>query len=187
MNISCMGDICNLLAEVTCYHRTTTDFFTGYNPPYHRHDVYEIYLFIRGNAIMYIEQNCYKFSPGDFIIIGPDKLHRNIVNDNTPYERIGIYFSENILNTLSSEQTDLADLFKLRSHDNSGIIRLSSLNLKEYISITDRYIRNRESGEMRAINIADYRPHEMVVSRAFISDPLCLALEEAGARIVYNR
>lgn len=48
-------------------------------------------------------------------------------------------------------------------------------------------VRDRESGEMRAISIADYRPCEMVVSRAFISDPLCLALEEAGARIVYNR
>lgn len=48
-------------------------------------------------------------------------------------------------------------------------------------------VRGRESGEMRAINIADYRPHEMVVSRAFISDPLCLALEEAGARIMYDR
>ncbi len=147
MNITCMGDICNLLEEVTCYHRTTTDFFTGHNPPYHRHDVYEIYLFIRGNSIMYIEQNCYKFSPGDFIIIGPDKLHRNIVTDNTPYERIGIYFSENMLKTLSSKQTDLSDLFRLRSHDNSGIIRLSSYNFKEYIRLTDRFIRNRESGE----------------------------------------
>ncbi|MCI8308222.1 MAG: AraC family transcriptional regulator [Lachnospiraceae bacterium] len=144
---NCLGDICSLLAEVTCYHRITTDFVTGHNPPYHRHDVYEIYLFIRGNAKMYIEQNCYKFSPGDFIVIGPDKLHRNIVTDNTPYERIGIYFPENILKTLSSEQTDLADLFRLRSHDNSGIIRLSSYNLKEYIRITDRYIQTRNSNE----------------------------------------
>jgi hypothetical protein len=47
-------------------------------------------------------------------------------------------------------------------------------------------VRCRESGEMRTISIADYRPHEMVVSRAIISDPLCLALEEAGARIVYG-
>lgn len=47
-------------------------------------------------------------------------------------------------------------------------------------------VRDRESGGMRTISIADYRPHEMVVSRAFISDPLCLALEEAGARIVYS-
>lgn len=147
MSSTYMGDICNLLTEVTCYHRTTTNIFTGDNPAYHRHDVYEIYLFIRGSTRMYIEQNCYTFSPGDFIIIEPDKFHRSIVTDNTPYERIGIYFSENILKNLSSEQTDLAGCFNLRSHDNSGIIRLSSYNLKEFISITDKYIHIRESGE----------------------------------------
>lgn len=48
-------------------------------------------------------------------------------------------------------------------------------------------VRCRESGEMRTISIESYHPGEMVVSRVFISDPLCLALEEAGARIVYNR
>lgn len=48
-------------------------------------------------------------------------------------------------------------------------------------------VRCRESGETLVISIADYRPCEMVVSRAFISDPLCLALEDAGVCIVEER
>lgn len=143
----CLGDICELLSGIKCYHKTSTDFFTGHNPPYHRHDGYEIFLFIRGNTMMYVEHNCYKLSPGDLIIISPDKLHRSIVTDNAPYERIGINITEHILHALSSEQTNLAGCFNLMSHDNGGIVRLSSYNLKEYVKITDRFLHMCESDE----------------------------------------
>jgi hypothetical protein len=77
-------------------------------------------------------------------------------------------------------------LFQLSARHDEEIGLIAAL-ATETGSKASLLVRCRESGVMWAISIADYRPHEMVVSRASISDPLCLALEEAGARIGYNR
>lgn len=74
------------IQDILCFHNVSTVFLTGENPPYHRHDGYEIYLYIRGNIRIGIEQNCYRLSRGDFVIIEPGNLHRSIVGDETPYE-----------------------------------------------------------------------------------------------------
>lgn len=77
-------------------------------------------------------------------------------------------------------------LFQLSAHHDEELKLIAAL-ATETGSKASLLVRCRESGEMRTIDIESYRPCEMVVSRTFISDPLCLALEEAGARIVYNR
>lgn len=76
-------------------------------------------------------------------------------------------------------------LFQLSSHHDEEIELIEALAAATG-SKASLIVRDRESGEMRTIGIADYHPDEMVISRAFISDPLCLALEEAGVPIVYN-
>lgn len=49
--------------EMICFHKSTTTEQLSPAQPYHRHDAYEIYLFLRGNTYMYVEQSCYKLSP----------------------------------------------------------------------------------------------------------------------------
>lgn len=133
--------------SIRCFHNLTTDFITGVNPPYDRHDGYEIYLFIKGKSKMFIEQYGYNLSPGDLLIIKPGALHRIIITDNTPYERIGINFTEHDIQALSTPHTNLAECLFTASNNNSDIINLSSYNMKEYIRMTDNYIANSKSDD----------------------------------------
>ena len=133
--------------NIQCFHKLTTDFITGSNPPYDRHDGYEIYLFIKGKTKMYIEQFCYKLAPGDMLIISPGALHRVIITDNTPYERIAINFTRQDLLSLSTDNTSLTDCFDRVFSQRSNIIHLSSYNLKKYINTADRYISYSNSND----------------------------------------
>lgn len=146
MEIS-LGDIIqnDAVKNILCYHNVSTDLFTGPNPSYHRHDGYEIYLFISGNTKMYIEQSCYQLASGDCVVIHPGQLHRSIVTDTNPYERIGINITEEALRTLSSATTDLLACF--HHCEENGIIHLSAYDMQRYITLTDEYLKFSRSSE----------------------------------------
>ncbi len=146
MEIS-LGDIIqnDAVKDILCYHNVSTDLFTGPNPSYHRHDGYEIYLFISGNTKMYVEQSCYELASGDCVVIHPGQLHRSIVTDTDPYERIGINITEEALRILSSAATDLLTCFHLCEENH--IIHLSAYDMERYITLTDRYLKISRSSE----------------------------------------
>lgn len=138
----------HLMNNIACFHDTSTDFLTGSNPPYHRHEnTYEIYLYIRGNTTIYVEQHCYNLSPGDLFLIHPNELHRSIIVDDTPYERIGINISPKTIMALSSDNTPLMNCFSTETNKGSRIIHLSSYNLNKYINLTDDFLRYSHSDE----------------------------------------
>ena len=135
----------NFIPKPVCFHKKEADFSTGSNPPYHRHNDYEIYLFIKGNTKLYIEQSCYQMKSGDLAIISPDKLHRSVVDSSdSKYERIVMYISKNKLNLLSSPETDLSECFKESSKSGHEIIHLSKYDMGRYISYGDDIIRNNK-------------------------------------------
>lgn len=146
MEIS-LGDIIqnDAIRDILCYHNVSTDLFTGPNPSYHRHDGYEIYLFIRGNTKMYVEQSCYQLAAGDCMVIYPGQLHRSIVTDTDPYERIGINIREEALRMLSSASTDLLACFHMR--EEHQIIHLASYDIERYITLTDGYLNFTRSSQ----------------------------------------
>ncbi len=146
MEIS-LGDIIqnDAVKDILCYHNVSTDLFTGPNPSYHRHDGYEIYLFISGNTKMYVEQSCYELASGDCVVIHPGQLHRSIVTDTDPYERIGINITEEALRILSSAATDLLTCFHFC--EENRIIHLSAYDMERYITLTDRYLKISRSSE----------------------------------------
>lgn len=143
-----MGDILDSspVKDIMCYHNVSTDLFTGPNPSYHRHEAYEIYLFIRGNTRMYVGQRCYQLSSGDCMLIRPGQLHRCIVEDTAPYERIGVNITEEALRILSSGTTDLQERFSCYAcREESGIIHLSAYDIERYIQLTDQYLESFQS------------------------------------------
>lgn len=132
--------------DIQCFHNISTDFINGVNPPYHRHDGYEFYLYIRGNMTFYVEKNCYNPVCGDLIFIKPGNLHRSSVVDSTPYERVGINATAEVLRHISSDETNL--LAKLDSMTEPfGIINLSADRMAEYIEMADTYISIAKSEE----------------------------------------
>lgn len=65
--------------DILCYHNISNDVFWGPDPPYHRHDGYEIYFFIQGHTRMYVEQSCYQMSAGDCILVKPGQDRKSVV------------------------------------------------------------------------------------------------------------
>lgn len=60
----------------------------------HYHMIYEILLFIRGDADFVIENKKFELKPGDLLLISPGQHHNINVDPASPYERYVIKFPE---------------------------------------------------------------------------------------------
>lgn len=114
-------------------HRTTT-----YNMGtfYHRHEAYELYLFLRGNVNFYIENSCYRLQPGDLIVISPEEMHRSFSLDDTEYERITINLQKSYLHRLSTPSTLLSACFHYRPMGKGNIVHLTEAQLEQFLQLT---------------------------------------------------
>ncbi len=138
----------SLIQNVVCEHNLSANLFTGPDPSYHNHDVYEIYFFIRGNTRLYVEQRCFELKSGDCIVIRPGQMHRCIVTDTTPYERISLYLATGSLRMLSTEATDFLEYFQQKiSGEKGGTIHVTTYEAKQYVQMTDRYLEKTDSGK----------------------------------------
>ncbi|WP_342423362.1 AraC family transcriptional regulator [Paenibacillus sp. FSL E2-0178] len=126
--------------EMICFHKATDSELINPSLPYHRHDAYEIYLFLRGNAYMYLEQSCYKLAPGDLIIISPSEMHRCICIDNQMYERIGLNIKRSALERLSSHRSNLLSCFESHPFGQNNLIRLSPEQTVLYCRLAGKLI-----------------------------------------------
>jgi AraC-like DNA-binding protein len=104
---------------------------------YHRHDAYEIYLFIHGNTNMYLEHSCYHLELGDLLVISPSEMHRAVCLDNQLYERIGINIKKSVFERLSSKRTNLLSCFESHTLGQKNLIHLSEEQMKYFIGLTD--------------------------------------------------
>lgn len=118
--------------EVICFHHITRNNQKGETLPFHRHDAYEIYLFIQGNTELYIEQSSYHLSPGNLVITNPRELHRTICLDETPYERYGINIKRTTLEHLSSKKTNLLSCFE-KPPGRKNLTSLTKEQVEEFI------------------------------------------------------
>lgn len=120
--------------DLICYHNISRNSQKDSALPYHRHNAYEIYLFIQGNTIFSIEQCCYQLKPGHLAVINPNELHRSICLDEQPYERYGINIKELLLDRLSSRQTNLSACFNHPPGINN-LVQLNESQIVRFISL----------------------------------------------------
>lgn len=79
----------------------------------HIHDYYEFYFFLEGDVSMYIEENIFKLSPGDVILISPGVAHHLIQNtENKPYRRFVFWISREYCNLLFDLSPDYIYLMR---------------------------------------------------------------------------
>lgn len=74
----------------------------------HTHHSYEIYYMIDGIGHFYVEGNWYEIVPGTLLILRPGEMHRAVIRPNTPYERMFVHFSEEVVRSLDPELRLLA-------------------------------------------------------------------------------
>ncbi|WP_458462727.1 helix-turn-helix domain-containing protein [Paenibacillus sp.] len=114
-------------------HRITT-----YNMGtfYHRHNAYELYLFLRGNVNFYIENRCYHLQPGDLLVLSPEEMHRSFALDKNDYERITINLKKSFLSRLSTSTTNLSACFDYRPKGKGNIVHLEEDQLQQVLQLT---------------------------------------------------
>lgn len=106
--------------------------------PFERHDGYEIYLFLEGDAQIFVEQNCYSLSRGDLYMIFPEEYHRIQALSTTTYDRAVIHLSSSYINRLSSSQTNLNTAFFIKEGASFNIAHLSETDIKEFMHAVNR-------------------------------------------------
>ncbi len=69
----------------------------------HTHNSYEFVCILSGSGVFKIEGSLYEVKSGDFILIKPGEFHYLELDENVPYERIVMQFSEKIVKALDPE------------------------------------------------------------------------------------
>ncbi|MBR2567456.1 MAG: helix-turn-helix transcriptional regulator [Paenibacillus sp.] len=109
-----------------------------YESRYHRHNGYEIYLFLRGHVHFYVDHRCYPMQRGDLLVISPEEMHRALILDESEYERITINLKKAYVSQLSTVLTDLLSCFDYRPEGKGNIIHLQDEQLKQLLYWTDQ-------------------------------------------------
>ena len=113
-------------------HLTTSYSMNG---TFHRHEGYEVYLFLKGNVNCYVEQQCFHMERGDLLVIRPGQYHRPAMLDSSNYERITMNFQESVFQHFSTDTTDLSSFFRVLSKDKVFFVHLSEEQLQQYLSL----------------------------------------------------
>lgn len=110
--------------------------------PYHRHDAFEIFLFLNGNRKMCIEKSCFMCRPGDMFIISPNQLHAGLCEEDCTYDRIVVNVKKQVLDGLSQKGVNLGECFVF---ENINQIKHTNLSVSERDEIIDLYEKYRRS------------------------------------------
>ncbi|WP_128101829.1 MULTISPECIES: AraC family transcriptional regulator [Paenibacillus] len=121
--------------ELLYQHRVTT---YKLETIYHRHNAYEIYLFLRGNVHFYIENRCYHMERGDLLVMSPQEMHRAFILDETEYDRITINLKKTYLHQLSTASTNLSSCFDYRPKGKGNMIHLDENRLQQMLQWTEQ-------------------------------------------------
>lgn len=79
---------------------------------YHYHDFDKIILFLGGDVDYSIEGRKYSLHPYDIILVRAGEIHRPIVRDRIPYERIIAYLSPDFMEKYRTDSYDLSRCFR---------------------------------------------------------------------------
>lgn len=90
---------------------------------YHYHDFHKLLLPLRGNVSYLIEGKHYHLEPGDVVLVRAGELHRPVLHDDAPYERIIAYISPAFFDTCRAAGGELAGLFD--KADGGDLFRIS--------------------------------------------------------------
>ena len=135
---------------------------THYRNIYHKHNGYEIYVFLSGNVNMLIEHSCVHLERGNIAIINPTEYHLAVSLDDSLYERITLNITPSMLRSLSTHMTNFNNFFDTRKCGVDNIIFLSEDVLSELIDLLQKLDNALKSDKFGSD----------VLSRAYLSQVL---------------
>lgn len=81
----------------------------------HKHQTYEIFLFLQGKAHFQVEGNRYKMSANDILIVNYNETHVLHVDENYPYERIVLELTDAVADPFCDNEVDFFSAINNRS------------------------------------------------------------------------
>lgn len=95
------------------YHPVDENFFM------HAHECYELYYFLSGHAVFWVEGTPYPLRSDDIMIFNIAETHRISVQSDVPYERAAVLFNSAMLDQVDPEHTLLTPFCsRTLGHDN---------------------------------------------------------------------
>lgn len=116
---------------------------------FHYHDFNKIIIFISGNVTYLIEGKAYKLKPWDILFVNSHDVHKPIVSEEEPYERIVIWVNSSFLELHNRDNCSLLTCFELSSMQKICLLRLPTDNMKNMQTILfnlESAIKDKEFG-----------------------------------------
>ncbi|MCI8306622.1 MAG: AraC family transcriptional regulator [Lachnospiraceae bacterium] len=136
---------------------------THYHNIFHKHNGYEIYIFLCGNTNLLIEHSCVHLERGNIAIINPTEYHLAVSLDDSLYERITLNISPAIMRSLSTHATNFNSFFDSRKCGVNNVILLPEDTLKELITLINKLNDTLHSDQFGSD----------VLQRAYLAQILC--------------
>ena len=96
--------------------------------PIELHNFFELYFFLSGDLIFYIDGQAYKMNKGDIMVINSDEVHRAAPLSTEPYERVVIHFNRRYLDGFSSKDYHILDFLTKRKLGHANLIESSKID-----------------------------------------------------------
>ncbi|MDD2959298.1 MAG: AraC family transcriptional regulator [Lachnospiraceae bacterium] len=91
----------------------------------HYHDFCKVLILLQGNVSYVVEGKQYDMQPGDIILVNAGEIHRPVIHDNSPYDRIILYLSSDFFQRYRGEDFDLFHCFTQGQRQHSSLLRPS--------------------------------------------------------------
>lgn len=93
------------------YHHSLDEHPTPSEFVMHTHDRCEIYLFLSGKGVFWVEGNQYPLTPGDLLILRPFETHCIAVDEHVPYERTALHFHPSLIDAEANQNGTMLSAF----------------------------------------------------------------------------
>ena len=126
--------------DILCMFKSNT----GYqHSPYHRHNGYEVYLFLNGSIYFNAEDKSFELKAGDLILVPPSTPHNMISADNgtSYYQRLILNIKQSVFERLSTSVTDLSSCFHER---NIEPIHLNEAEVERFCELSRNIIDSQQ-------------------------------------------
>ena len=91
----------------------------------HCHDFNKIVIFISGKATYYIEDTAYNLKSWDILLINHDTIHKPLVDNTVPYQRIILWIRPGFLESYNTSGDNLLACFELAQQNKFNLLRTS--------------------------------------------------------------
>ncbi len=112
--------------------------------PFHYHDFHKIILFMQGKGDYIIEGKSYPLKPRDIIFVSAGEIHRPLISDAAPYERIVIYMAPEFLQRYSRGDESLSACF-LQAQTGSSVMHVMPGKNHDLLYHMEKLERNARS------------------------------------------